>query len=121
MLIRDEPLTNPLTSLVVLFSAWKCLLFGIAFLTPGLGYDTSTNLLFTLSDTSSNDTLDHDWWSSFSSAFLGRLVRWDAVYSVSIAHRGYQVEQEWFFGWGMTRLISFLAKSVCRLVSQSLH
>ena len=41
---------------------------------------------------------------------LANLYRWDAVYFVAIAERGYRFEQEWAFGWGYTRLLSWLSK-----------
>jgi hypothetical protein len=45
---------------------------------------------------------------------LQTLTRWDAIYFASIAERGYVFEQEWAFGWGFTRLLSFLG--TCTLI-----
>lgn len=46
----------------------------------------------------------------FVSRILLRLVRWDSVYFVNIAHRGYLYEQEWAFGRGFMFLTGQLAK-----------
>lgn len=35
-----------------------------------------------------------------------KLTRWDAIYYVQAAARGYRYEQEWAFGWGFNRLIA---------------
>ena len=76
-----------------LFLFWKLLLFAAAIVSPGNGYDTSTALL-----------------SQAEPGVIGKLVRWDAVYYTKTAQRGYVFEQEWAFGWGLTRLLHFTAK-----------
>lgn len=114
---RDAPLTRPFLSLFLIFSAWKTLLFIVAVLTPGLGYDTSTDLLFHHDDAQLGAGLSaNDWKSRILGHILNRLVRWDAIYFASVAHRGYRHEQEWAFGWGFTSLISFVTK--CMRVAQ---
>jgi GPI mannosyltransferase 2 len=97
---------SPIASLLTLFTAWKVLLLTLAIISPGPGYDTSTQLLFRgygvnsalLSSTSAGDVLAQ------------KLTRWDAIYFATSAERGYQLEQEWAFGWGLTRAIAYLAK-----------
>lgn len=85
---------RPVRSLVICFLAWKAFLLLIAFASPGLGYDTSSNLI--------------DWkhGSKLLTNSLEKLTRWDAIYYVEVASRGYKYEQEWAFGWGFTRMIA---------------
>lgn len=99
----------PHLSLTCAFLAWKCLLLVVALLSPGQGYDTSTSLLFEI--VSSQLSPSSSWVQVLKQRLANRLVRWDAIYYVSIAERGYLYEQEWAFGWGFTRLISTVAES----------
>jgi len=111
MILRAHRQTHshPYKSLVALFVLWKGLLLLVACLSPGLGYDTSTNLLFQLeTPTSSNSTVLHQAVDLFSE----KLVRWDAIYFASIAQHGYVYEQEWAFGWGFAMLSRVVAR--CR-------
>jgi phosphatidylinositol glycan class V len=39
-----------------------------------------------------------------------KLVKWDAIYFVQTARRGYVFEQEWAFGWGFSRLIKLFTQ-----------
>ncbi|KAF1984174.1 glycosyltransferase family 76 protein [Aulographum hederae CBS 113979] len=92
-------LNRPVQTLILLFIAWKTCLLLVVSLSPGPGYDSSTDLLFgQFPSTSRADQL------------LSKLVRWDAVYFTNIAERGYQYEQEWAFGWGWTKSISGVAQ-----------
>lgn len=75
---------NAQTSLSALFVAWKVLLFDVAIIAPGRGYDTSTTLL-----PSEN-----------------KFLRWDAIYYTELARRGHIYEQEWAFGKGQSTLLS---------------
>ena len=97
-------LRYPRLQLVANFAVWKALLLGLAVLSPGLGYDTSTDLL--LSSVSS--PYSHQ---SSSSVTLAKLLRWDAIYFTQIARRGYLYEQEWAFGWGYTTMLSLISRS----------
>ncbi|TID15101.1 glycosyltransferase family 76 protein [Venturia nashicola] len=99
---------HPLASLLIIFTAWKVLLLTLAILSPGPGYDTSTQLLFR--GFGLNSTLPST--TTTSGRLAEKLTRWDAIYFVSSAERGYQYEQEWAFGWGLTRAIAYLAKHV---------
>ena len=72
------------------YTAWRALILLTATLSPGPGYDTSTDLVLP------------------GQPLLNKLVRWDAIYFTQIARRGYLFEQEWAFSWGFTRLLSFL-------------
>ncbi|TKX23641.1 mannosyltransferase-like protein 2 [Elsinoe australis] len=93
-----------LTSILSLFVAWKAVLLLVVAASPGPGYDTSSQLmLFDQLDTSKDAR-------GFVSRILLRLVRWDSVYFVNIAHRGYLYEQEWAFGRGFMFLTGQLAK-----------
>ncbi|QSS49377.1 hypothetical protein I7I53_09705 [Histoplasma capsulatum var. duboisii H88] len=107
-------LDHPLSSLSVLFVFWKLLLLLAVVASPGPGYDTSTTLLPSTASASATDSsllgvgTVIGGGSGWSSSLL-KLVRWDAIYFVSIAQRGYIFEQEWAFGYGYTKLLSFLS------------
>ena len=108
-----HPLNRPKLALVLCFLVWKLLLFCIAIVSPGAGYDTSTTLL-QLDDPLANLT--------FKSGLgfppkVERLVRWDAIYFTQIAQNGYVWEQEWAFGWGFTRLIALISKGTSIFVT----
>jgi len=105
MTALKDPLKNPIQSLSLVFILWKTLLFIVAFLSPGPGYDTSTNLLF--HDESLN-TIDNNWSAVVASHIVSRLVRWDAIYFVQTSHREYVHEQEYAFGMGFSQSVSLL-------------
>lgn len=91
-------LDHSVRKLVVAFFWWKTLLLLIALCSPGPGYDTSGSLI----EASHGKeilplALRHT---------IGKLVRWDAIYFVKTAERGYLFEQEWAFGWGFSRVIA---------------
>ena len=89
-----------------MYMVWKALLLLIACVSPGFGYDTSTQLLLPQS-------FDDDPVLVKAIAHAGsKLVRWDALYFIRTAQRGYVFEQEWAFGWGFTRLISTVARGL---------
>ncbi|KAI1002022.1 hypothetical protein K3495_g6182 [Podosphaera aphanis] len=90
-------LRNPVRNLVVIFTCWKVGLLIIAACSPGPGYDTSTSLNLNDDQRELPFLLRH---------LVGKLTRWDALYFTEIARRGYLFEQEWAFGWGLTRLIA---------------
>jgi hypothetical protein len=98
-------LHHPIKTLTVFFWAWKVILFLVIVNSPGPGYDTSTTLL---SDVPlSNGAALGVSGSPFAAAVL-KFVRWDSIYFVRIAERGYLFEQEWAFGYGYTRLLGHL-------------
>jgi phosphatidylinositol glycan class V len=97
-----RPFENPIRTLVIFFVAWKILLLIIASSSPGLGYDTSTSLLLTSHETSGDGRLHLALHH-----IVGKLTRWDAIYFVKVANRGYLFEQEWAWGWGFTRMLAF--------------
>ena len=94
-----RPLDHPIRNLVILCVGWKLLLLLIAVLSPGPGYDTSASLY-------SPSAAEDRQLPPAIQYILCKLVRWDAIYFVQTAHRGYVFEQEWAFGWGFSRLIS---------------
>jgi len=104
-----QPHKAPLGSLVVLFISWKLLLLSVALLSPGPGYDTSTQILLQTNGSAVNLPLQGTVAISYGEQLAHKLVRWDAIYFATISDRGYLFEQEWAFGWGLTRLLSFLA------------
>jgi len=73
------------------FLFWKLLLLAIALLAPA-PYDTSTSLILPPPTT-------------FLQLLLQKLTRWDAIYFVKAAQRGYANEQEWAFGYGFVKAI----------------
>lgn len=97
----------PKTALTFSFIAWKLTLLFVALAAPGPGYDSSTNLLFSQSG-------GGEYFTSRILHFypITKLVRWDAIYFTQIAYRNYVFEQEWAFGWGFTKLLSFFAKGM---------
>ena len=80
-------LDNPIRSLTVAFWLWKVLLYSVVTLCPGLGYDTSTSLLL--------------YGDPATQSLSGPLkfARWDSIYFVDIAEKGYTFEQQWAFGY----------------------
>ena len=119
----NRPFERPLLTLTLVFILWKSLLLLIALTSPGHGYDTSTHL-FVARDKDGNvnsngETTVQSKGSAFvqwqelphqlPNRFLTNLFRWDAIYFVKIAERGYKFEQEWAFGWGYTRLLSWMS------------
>jgi phosphatidylinositol glycan class V len=100
----------PITSLLTVFTAWKLLLLTLAIVSPGPGYDTSTQLLFRGYGVNSTLPSSTSAGELLAQKLAQKLTRWDAIYFVTSAERGYQLEQEWAFGWGLTRAIAYLAK-----------
>lgn len=95
-------LDNPIRSLTLAFWAWKVLLYIVITTCPGLGYDTSTSLL-----------------SYDDSAVVGKpeplsgplkFARWDSIYFLDIAEKGYIFEQEWAFGY--PKLLSIFVSGI---------
>lgn len=95
---------NHVTALVTFFIVWKILLLCITCVSPGSGYDTSTELL--LPSVSQHDPI----YAKILTYVSSKLVRWDALYFIRVAQRGYLFEQEWAWGWGFTKLISGVAR-----------
>lgn len=102
-----------------IFSLWKGLLFAIALASAiGSSYDTSTELLFASSAASytddDGDIPTHKLISlmfetlPFIGTLVTRLTRWDALYFVKSAQRGYLFEQEWAFGIGQPTIVATL-------------
>lgn len=93
----------PILSLTIFFVIWKALLAAIALTCPVTGYDTSADLLRVGEETRSPKPQNFQ-------LSLDKFVRWDAIYFVQISNRGIVFEQEWAFGWGFTKLLSYTAK-----------
>jgi hypothetical protein len=92
---------SPTRQLVTVFCLWKALLLTLAAFCPGPGYDTSALILL---DTSPwrHGKLDviarHE-------RFVLNLLRWDALYFVKAAERGYVHEQAWAFSGVYSHLL----------------
>jgi len=97
---------HPYGSLTITFLLWKGLGLILALLSPGPGYDTSTDLLFLL-DTAHNhhSAKGLNLFQSFAQHLSLKLVRWDAIYFVSAAKHGYIYEQQWAFSWVLARFV----------------
>lgn len=97
---------HPARSLVAAFVAWKSLLLSIAIgSSVGPAYDTSSTLIPPPHAASFDE-------SAFDIAT--RLTRWDAIYYIQSARRGYVYEQEWAFGRGLPYLISIVVNGMYR-------
>lgn len=107
--LSERPGRNPLLILFGTFVAWKTLIFLIALSSPGVGYDTSTDLLLHEADADAFSSINTGPHRVRSSVF--KLVRWDAIYYTHLAERGHVFEQEWAFGIGLSSAISVLARS----------
>jgi phosphatidylinositol glycan class V len=99
MKLLARPLAYPIRNLFILWISWKFILLLIAACSPGPGYDTSASLL------SPTETGNRELPNIFR-YLVTKLTRWDAIYFVKAASRGYLYEQEWAFGWGFTRAIA---------------
>ena len=94
---------HPLRSLVGAFAAWKTLLLAIA-IGSGVGpaYDTSSTL--------TSDSIHSP--NEFAFDVGTKLTRWDAIYYIQAARRGYLFEQEWAFGSGLPTIVSFIVEGI---------
>ncbi|KAL9046438.1 MAG: hypothetical protein Q9214_000725 [Letrouitia sp. 1 TL-2023] len=102
------PLDKPRPALLLYLVVWKLSLLVIAFTSPGLGYDTSTRFLVE----EAGNEYGKSSCNLLNSWLLAKLVRWDAIYFIQIAKRGAIFEQEWAFGWGFARLLTYLGKGI---------
>lgn len=93
---------RPILSLSVLFAAWKLLLLSIISLSPGPGYDTSSDHLISRSSPS--------YPSIALSHLTTRLLRWDAIFFTSSARHGHSYEHEWAFSWPLSQLIKLVTE-----------
>ncbi|KAG9696822.1 DUF409 domain protein, partial [Aureobasidium melanogenum] len=94
-------------ALACLFVVWKLLLLCVAYASPGPGYDTSTTLLLARAQSS---VTENTFLEDFAEQLVTNLVRWDALYFVSVARRGVIFEQEWAWGWGYTKFLGLVSK-----------
>ncbi|KAF2460572.1 GPI mannosyltransferase 2 [Lineolata rhizophorae] len=109
-LSASRSLDNPVRSLLAIWACWKTLLLAVVVVSPGPGYDTSTQIL-RLQDGAVEQYVHPSagWLSTIGQHVALKLTRWDAIYFVRLAQRGYVHEQEWAFSWGFTRLINTIA------------
>lgn len=116
-LLRRQHGASPALALTAVFVAWKLVLLAVA-LGAGVGpsYDTSTELILQAEVVGPDAGLPRSgWWEEL----VTRLTRWDAIYFVNVAHRGYRFEQEWAFGSGLPVVIAAVVKGLSCLVSFS--
>ncbi|KAF2812688.1 mannosyltransferase [Mytilinidion resinicola] len=107
-----RPLEHPLKSLALLFLLWKALLLVVAVASPGPGYDTSTVILQRAGAVGAGEKHASSIFHVLGERLALKLTRWDAIYFVKSAERGYLNEQDWAFSWAFSRLIRYLAKIV---------
>lgn len=103
--LKDGGASKPyLTWLLAFFVTWKLLLLGVACVSPGPGYDTSTRISF------DQHNVQAASWINLAVEHLAlRLTRWDALYFSTSSVRGHLYEQEWAFSWFMSRFTAMLA------------
>lgn len=106
----DKLIRSPKPYLALYWAAWKFILFVLALASPGIGYDTSTDVLLAAR------SIHESPYRKFDPFRYGlqKFVRWDAIYFSQIAQRGHLFEQEWAFGWGFTRLLHWGARGRSR-------
>jgi GPI mannosyltransferase 2 len=92
--------------LITIFVVWKSILLLLATLSPSPGYDTSGYILF-------NNGSSHEK-SHVSLSVIQRLalihLRWDALYFIKAAQRGYIYEQEWAFSRAYSLILGTLQR-----------
>ncbi|KAI6245252.1 GPI mannosyltransferase 2 [Erysiphe necator] len=97
--------------LSLLYIYWKAFLLAVVACSPGPGYDTSSSFSY---------PNEHKKNIPFLVHYLAqKLTRWDAVYFIEISRRGYIFEQEWAFGWGMTRFMALCTLGVRKYIFDS--
>lgn len=106
---------KPKSYLALYWTLWKLILAVVALLSPGIGYDTSTDVLFSTLNSRGSPSSE----ANVLRYGLQKWIRWDAIYFSQIARRGHFFEQEWAFGWGFTRLLHFGAKGMSLLLLNS--
>ncbi|KAF2724816.1 glycosyltransferase family 76 protein [Polychaeton citri CBS 116435] len=94
-------------NLVTEFLQWKIILFVAICASPTADYDTSTVLLFELSDRVHGPAASLRW---LLERVAVKFTRWDAIYFTSASARGHIYEQEWAFSWAFSKLSSFVAR-----------
>ncbi|KAL3479097.1 GPI mannosyltransferase 2 [Aspergillus californicus] len=94
---------RPVRSLSIVFWLWKALVLIIIISCPGLGYDTSSSLFPPQGN-----------GSDVSLAIPLKFVRWDSIYFINIAQRGYVFEQEWAFSYTYGSIVNFLSSFLFR-------
>ncbi|KAH8722250.1 GPI mannosyltransferase 2 [Ilyonectria robusta] len=93
--------SRPFLSLTAAFAAWKAFLLAIALGAAGASdYDTSTSVFFDVLYGSEAPV----------PTVAARLTRWDALYFMSSAHRGYVYEQEWAFAMGLPIVVRAIGR-----------
>ncbi|EFR03832.1 GPI mannosyltransferase 2 [Nannizzia gypsea CBS 118893] len=105
---RIGTLDRPIYTLTKCFCLWKTVLLLIVLASPGPGYDTSTALLLSPDGGNAGERGAGSSVAWLISHIGHRLARWDSIYFLKLAQRGYFFEQEWAFGYGYTRFLSFL-------------
>ena len=105
---RNQNQVRDIFRLLALFCTWKSILTGVLLLAPGPGYDTSSRLLFETNHL--QDSVVSEKGHSVAQSLVLKFIRWDAVYFVESARRGYLFEQEWAFGPGFPRLVVIVQK-----------
>ncbi|PYH93000.1 DUF409 domain protein [Aspergillus ellipticus CBS 707.79] len=107
---------QPIRALTVAFCLWKALVYLVIISCPGLGYDTSTAHLY--QPTGRSDVISGDIKYAHLPIPL-KFVRWDSIYFVHVAEKGYVFEQEWAFGYGYTKVLAFITSALYRLAGVS--
>ena len=98
------------------FFAWKAVLLVFAVLAPGPGYDTSALIALNPGHLRHTELTS---WSTLDRLSLN-LFRWDSLYFVKSAQRGYIFEQEWAFSWAYSMIIDTLVYRMSRPIVRML-
>lgn len=107
---------HPIKTLTLLFWAWKAILFLAIANCPGPGYDTSATLLSANAEDSLSSAAALNGSGSPIAAIVLKFVRWDSIYFVRVAQRGYVFEQEWASAYGYTRGLALLTSGACEKI-----